>query len=239
MSARTTSIVFVVAVISVGLLALYLLGFGTTSNSDFADVSVEADDGARDADRATVAADGDPVGTPGEPNIVAPTGDAADDPTRRQVSLPAQIVQALQLYQGAPGPALLDTERAFVAEPVDLLWAPSMEADIYSFFSKTAQIDGVQFPTIEVECRTSMCRLPFIERVSTSEPLDRPHPAVRALNEKLRAEFGDFRQGIFSVDPYGTATSLFYVSSTFRDRERPLNRGARSTTMSVSGRRGE
>jgi hypothetical protein len=53
-------------------------------------------------------------------------------------------------------------ENAFVAEPLDPLWSRSREAEI---LSEIAQMGGLRLINIEVECRTSMCRLQWTQNV--------------------------------------------------------------------------
>jgi hypothetical protein len=53
-------------------------------------------------------------------------------------------------------------ENAFVAEPLDPLWSRSREAEI---LGQIAQISGLRLINIEVECRTSMCRLQWTQDV--------------------------------------------------------------------------
>jgi hypothetical protein len=52
-------------------------------------------------------------------------------------------------------------ENAFVAEPLDPLWSRSREAEI---LGQIAQINGLRLINVEVECRTSMCRLQWTQK---------------------------------------------------------------------------
>ncbi len=55
-----------------------------------------------------------------------------------------------------PMPALIEGERKFAAEPVDRTWAPAAEASIYA---KLAEIPGLKLVDLQLECRSTMCRL--------------------------------------------------------------------------------
>lgn len=53
-------------------------------------------------------------------------------------------------------PQVAEGEREFAAEPVDAAWATSAEADM---LAKFAQIPGLKLIDLQVECRSTMCRL--------------------------------------------------------------------------------
>jgi hypothetical protein len=53
-------------------------------------------------------------------------------------------------------PQLAEGEREFAAEPVDASWAPGAEADV---LAKFAQMPGLKLIDLQVECRSTMCRL--------------------------------------------------------------------------------
>ena len=60
----------------------------------------------------------------------------------------------------APPAPLVEGERAFGAEPVDRTWATGAEAEI---LSKFAQVPGLKLIDLQVECRSTMCRLQFMQ----------------------------------------------------------------------------
>ncbi|HEX7237652.1 MAG TPA: hypothetical protein VF405_11865 [Gammaproteobacteria bacterium] len=60
----------------------------------------------------------------------------------------------------APPAPLVEGERAFAAEPIDRAWAPGAEADILSAF---AQMPGLKLIDLQVECRSTMCRLQLMQ----------------------------------------------------------------------------
>lgn len=90
---------------------------------------------------------------------------AANDPAEPPVLLPDQIAltpmeQKAQSARALIDPGLASIEKAFAAERVDPLWAPGMERNI---LEQLAQAKGLQVVTMQVECRTSMCRVQLVE----------------------------------------------------------------------------
>jgi hypothetical protein len=65
------------------------------------------------------------------------------------------IVQDAAGNGGVP-PQLVDGEREFAAEPIDATWAPGAEAKLLGFI---AQMPGLELVDLQVECRSTMCRL--------------------------------------------------------------------------------
>ena len=62
---------------------------------------------------------------------------------------------------GGPRVQLVEEgEREFAREPVDRAWAPSAEADI---FAKLPQAPGLELIDLQVECRSTMCRLQLMQ----------------------------------------------------------------------------
>jgi hypothetical protein len=53
-------------------------------------------------------------------------------------------------------PEVAEGEREFAAEPVDATWASGAEAEV---LSKFAQMPGLKLIDLQVECRSTMCRL--------------------------------------------------------------------------------
>jgi hypothetical protein len=95
-------------------------------------------------------------------------------------------------------------EHAFVAEPLDPLWSRSREAEI---LGQIAQISGLRLINIEVECRTSMCRLQWTQNV--------PVP----VEGELRGMPDDVYQGVLArlgytqMIPMGTAADARTITS--------------------------
>ena len=93
--------------------------------------------------------------------------DVAEPPAPKPQAPATMTAMALRMWgeQGLAGPVsslFQQRENAFVAEPVDPLWSRSREAEI---LEQIAQSNGLRLITIEVECRTSMCRLQWTQDV--------------------------------------------------------------------------
>jgi hypothetical protein len=69
---------------------------------------------------------------------------------------PTPMVELLEAQQHTFPEGLLDNERAFAAESIDATWAPAAEARI---LDRIAQLSGLQLTGLQVECRSTMCRL--------------------------------------------------------------------------------
>ena len=86
-----------------------------------------------------------PVPTPGRyASISAALADHDAPPERRMPVLPE----------------LLETDRAFAAESVDPAWATATEAGV---LGRIAQIPDVAYVSLNVECRTTLCLMQFVE----------------------------------------------------------------------------
>ena len=57
-------------------------------------------------------------------------------------------------------PELLETDRVFAAESVDPAWATATEAGV---LGRIAEIPGAAYVSLNVECRTTLCLLQFVE----------------------------------------------------------------------------
>jgi hypothetical protein len=99
---------------------------------------------------------------------------AASDPVEPpvQIALTPMEQKALSA-QVLANPELAGMEQAFAAERVDPLWATGMEGNILSQIAQA----NLQLVTMQVECRTSMCRAQLMERPSKSPDM----AAFRAL----------------------------------------------------------
>jgi hypothetical protein len=97
------------------------------------------------------------------------------------------------------------------AEPVDPLWAPGREADI---LGEIAQTTGLQVITVQVECRTSKCRVQMSQRTSPPQRARgfSPDPIYYDLFNRL-GYLGSARYPIVVTDDaYGTATWVVYFA---------------------------
>jgi hypothetical protein len=90
--------------------------------------------------------------------------------------------------------SLDEQERAFAAEGVDSRWANTTEAGILAAISG---LTGLQLNTLQVDCKSSVCRLQFAERAGRSDFIARSGLEVRWMLSR--------------VDPSGTRISVVYV----------------------------
>lgn len=107
----------------------------------------------------------------------------ANDPVEPSVLLPDQIAlspmeQKAQSARALQDPELTSIEMAFAAERVDPLWASGMEGNILGHI---AQAKGLQLVTMQVECRTSMCRVQLMERPSKNSDMNAFQDLVRGF----------------------------------------------------------
>ena len=115
---------------------------------------------------APVAATPESDSTPATDNApVLPDQPAANDPVEPPGLLPDQVAltpmdQKAQSARALIDPGMASIEKAFAAEAVDPLWAPGMEGNI---LGQLAQSSGLRLVTLQVECRTSLCRVQLVE----------------------------------------------------------------------------
>jgi hypothetical protein len=107
---------------------------------------------------------------------------AADDPAEPPVLLPDQVAltpmeQKAQSARALIDPGLASIEKAFAAEAVDPLWASGMEGNILGQLAQA----NLQLVTMQVECRTSMCRVQLMERPSKSPDMNAFRDLVRGF----------------------------------------------------------
>lgn len=142
---------------------------------------------------------------------VAPesTADVAEPPAPKPQAPATTKAMPLRMWgdRGLDGPVsslFQQKEHAFVAEPLDPLWSRSREAEI---LGQIAQISGLRLINIEVECRTSMCRLQWTQNV--------PVP----VEGELRGMPDDVYQGVLArlgytqMIPMGTAADARTITS--------------------------
>ena len=107
----------------------------------------------------------------------------ADDAAEPSVLLPDQAAptpmeQKAQSARALIDPGLASIEKAFAAEAVDPLWASGMEGNILGHI---AQAKGLQLVTMQVECRTSMCRVQLMEPPSKRPDMNAFQDLVRGF----------------------------------------------------------
>jgi hypothetical protein len=131
----------------------------------------------------------------------APSMNRAPLPGETPVTPMANLLMGRE--QGPP-PDLIEGEQEFAAEPVDTAWAPGAEADI---FAKFAQMPGLKLVDLQVECRSTMCRLQL------TQPRDAPavEGGARPFNVLLDSVGLEPRWMIAIVDRSGTMKSVAYL----------------------------
>ncbi len=99
-------------------------------------------------------------------------------------------------------------EKDFLIEPLDPLWSRRREAEI---LGQLAQLGGLGLLAVEVECRTSACRLQLTHSTVFAESEQRgvPGPLYTELFAKLG--YADRLPTGFARDNAGTVTSLTYL----------------------------
>jgi hypothetical protein len=180
-------------------------------------------------DRPTAATDNAPV-ISGQP--------AANDPVEPFVLPPDQVAltpmeQKARSAQFLANPGLAGIEQAFAAERVDPLWATGMEGNILGQLAQA----NLQLVTMQVECRTSMCRVQLVEGPSKRTDPGTFHDLVRDLGLDV------WRVNGF-VDQNGTPTLVAHLArresmspaqqqALIRELERTLPPRQRETAVMV------
>jgi hypothetical protein len=133
------------------------------------------------ADSPVAAPPPEPVAVPDDPRRevdVAEEIAAPEPPTREQALLaPAAVpAEAVEQYrEAAPSiPAPPDWAANFAAESIDSEWAPRAETQIVSRF---AEQPGLQLLAVQVECRTTLCRVQMTQPISVAR-----EPPMALLN---------------------------------------------------------
>jgi hypothetical protein len=193
------------AVIVGAILIAALLLFSRRAPQPGADAASEQQSTPHQIDAA-------PASPPRTPDVaVDATATTKDAPARNgggdqlsaplpQPSPPAPTTEALDDLKLPPVPELLETERAFAAEAVDPRWSPEAEAHI---LGEIAQVTGLKLVTLQVGCKTTLCRL----HVSQQELRKGPGPILDIV-----ARLGMKTRWVISVqDRNGVPTSLAYL----------------------------
>ena len=116
--------------------------------------------------------------------IVAPDEPAAisNSQVEPPVLLPDRVTltpmeQKAQSARALQDPELTSIEIAFAAEPVDPLWATGVERNILDQIAQA----NLQLVTMQVECRTSVCRVQLMEPPSKSPDMAAFRDLVRGF----------------------------------------------------------
>jgi hypothetical protein len=142
-------------------------------------------DGEKDAPRpvAPVAATPESDSIPATDSAPAISAEpAANDSVEAPVLLPDQVAlspmaQKALSAQSLREPGLTAIEQAFAAERVDPLWATEMEGNILGQLAQA----NLQLVTMQVECRTSMCRVQLMESPSKNPDMNAFRDLVRGF----------------------------------------------------------
>ena len=131
---------------------------------------------------------------------------AADDPAEPPVSLPDQVALTPMEQKAQSARALIDRgmasiEKAFAAERVDPLWATGMEKNILDQLAQS----NLQLVTMQVECRTAMCRVQLV--MPSSKRLD-----MNAFRDLVRGFGLDVWRMQGSGNPSGATTTVAYLA---------------------------
>ena len=107
---------------------------------------------------------------------------AADDPAEPPVLLPDQVAltpmeEKAQSARALVDPGMAGIEQAFAAERVDPFWATEMEGHILGQLAQA----NLQLVTMQVECRTSMCRIQLVEPPSKRPDMNAFQDLVRGF----------------------------------------------------------
>jgi hypothetical protein len=153
---------------------------------------------------ATEQADSGPV------QVAPASAPSVAEPPAPQPQAPATTqAMALRMWGerelNGPVPSLFQQrENAFLAEPLDPLWARSREAEI---LGQIGQISGLRLINVEVECRTSTCRLQWTQDV--------PVPVEGELRGMPNVVYEDLiaRLGYTQPIPMGTAADARTITS--------------------------
>ena len=137
---------------------------------------------------------------------VLPGQPAANDPVEPPVLLPDQVAltpmeQKARSARALQDPELTSIEMAFAAEPVDPLWATGVERNILGQLAQA----NLRLVTMQVECRTSMCRVQLVEPPSKS-------PDMRAFQDLVRGFGLDVWRMEGSRNQNGATTTVAYLA---------------------------
>jgi hypothetical protein len=141
-------------------------------------------------DNASVLSDQTAANDPVEPPV----------PLRNQAALSPMAQKAVSWWS-LQDPGLDGIDQAFAAEPVDPSWATGMEGNILGQLAQA----NLQLVTMQVECRTSLCRVQLIYPPSKPRDAGAFHDLVRGFSLDV------WRVNGF-VDQNGTSTLVAHLA---------------------------
>jgi hypothetical protein len=133
--------------------------------------------------------------------IVAPDEPAAISTSQVEPPVLTPMEQKAQSARALQDPELTSIEMAFAAEPVDPLWATGVERNILGQLAQA----NLQLVTMQVECRTSMCRVQLMEPPSKS-------PDTAAFRDLVRGFGLDVWRMQNLGNQSGAATTVAYLA---------------------------
>ena len=176
-----------------------------SSAVDTAETSPPADRAAEPAGPETARAETPPVmrnravqdSVAESARSAAPVPEAAPLPGHAP---PTPMAELLAEREQEFPPEVAQGEREFAAEPVDATWAPGAEAEV---LSKFAQMPGLKLLDLQVECRSTMCRLQLIQPTGAA--------GARPFNILLDSIGYEPRWMMAIRDPSGALRSIAYL----------------------------
>ena len=139
------------------------------------------------------------------------TPDVAEPPAPKPqgpATTPAVVLQMVDERGLRVLPIVRENEKAFMIEALDPLWSRSREAEI---LGQLAQVSGARLSTVEVECRTSMCRLQFTQNVANGSDEHRGVPSPFYAELLARLGYEQMIRPVMARDNAGTVASLAYL----------------------------
>ena len=123
-------------------------------------------------------------------------------------STPAVVLQMVDQRGLKVLPTVRENEQNFMIEPLDPLWSHSRETEI---LGQLALASGARLSTVEVECRTSICRLQFTQNVANGSAEHRGIPSPFYAEFLARLGYEQTIRPVMARDNAGTVASLVYL----------------------------
>ena len=159
---RVSAVVFGAVTIGLGVAIVWYFGSGRQTREDSKPVAPSAralpsELGARTSPSPGTAET--------KADVPEPAAESAPDSTRSApvgpATLPGQVPMTREQMPRSPE----EGERVFSAESVDATWAPGAEANV---LGRISRVNGLALNALQVECRTTMCKLQVAAPKSSS-----------------------------------------------------------------------